>query len=190
MKKFLLLLSLLLIFSSTFAQDWKVKGFEPQIRLSFDEGMDYQKNFSFGADVIMAYRVNPIFRLGIGAGIDYVNLRFEEPVYINYKKYDAYYEAAMTFPVFANIKIDFLKTRISPYMAIDCGYNFFIPFSKYAEDNKLGLLIRPAFGADFHFSKCNLFVELSYKYQARTFDNTIASYRSYHQICQSIGVSF
>ena len=176
----------------TFSQEkeWKVKGFEPQVRVSFDEGVDYQKNFSFGADFIAAYRFNEIIRLGAGVGLDYINMRFEEAKYIGSKKYDPYYEAAMTVPIFANIKVDFLKTKASPYLAADCGYNIFVPFSKYAQGNKLGFFIRPAFGVDIRFRKCVLFIELAYKYQSRSFDNSLASYRGYHQISQAIGVSF
>ena len=192
MKRILLVASLTLICAFTFAQekDYKIKGFEPQIRLTFDEGIDYQRNFSFGADFLAAYRFNEIVRLGAGAGIKYINMKFEEPKYIGYKKYDAYFEAAMTIPIFANVKVDFLKTKVSPYLSVDCGYNIFIPFSKYAQDNKLGFMVRPAFGVDIRFQKCVLFIEVAYKYQSRSFSNTLATYGSYHQISQAIGVSF
>lgn len=182
--------ALMCAFAVAQEKNWKVKGFEPQIRISFDEGIDYQKNFSFGADFIAAYRFNEIVRLGAGVGIDYVNMKFEESKYIGYKKYDDYFEAAMTIPVFANIKVDFLKTKVSPYLSVDCGYNIFIPFSKYAQNNKLGFMIRPAFGVDIRFQKCVLFIEVAYKYQSRSFENTLATYGGYHQISQAIGVSF
>ena len=80
MKRLFFVLSLVLVCSSIFSQEkeWKVKGFEPQIRLSFDEGVDYQKNFSFGADFVAAYRFNEIIRLGAGVGVDYVNMRLAE----------------------------------------------------------------------------------------------------------------
>lgn len=192
MKKILFVLGFALVCSSVFSQEkeWKVKGFEPQIRLAFDEGVDYQKNFSFGADFVAAYRFNEIVRLGAGVGIDYINMRFEESKYIGYKKYDAYNEAAMTIPLFANIKVDFLKTKVSPYLSADCGYNIFIPFSKYAQNNKLGFFIRPAFGVDIRFRKCTLFIELAYRYQARSFENSLATYGGYHQVSQAIGVTF
>lgn len=86
----------------------------------------------------------------------------------------------MTIPVFANVKVDFLKTKVSPYVSMDCGYNFFIPFSKYAQDNKLGFLIQPALGVDIRFQKCVLFIEISYKYQSHSFENILATYRRYH----------
>jgi hypothetical protein len=193
MKRIFIVMSLMLMCSYVFSQEekeWKVKGFEPQIRLSFDEGIDYQKNFSFGADFIAAYRFNEIVRLGAGVGLDYVNLRFEEPKRLGYRKYKAYYEAAMGIPVFANIKIDFLKTKVSPYIAADLGYNIFVPFSKYAKDNKLGFFARPAFGVDIRFKKCVLFFEIAYKFQMRDFENSLASYGNYHQVSQSIGLSF
>lgn len=72
MKRLFFVLSLVLVCSSIFSQEkeWKVKGVEPQIRLSFDEGVDYPKNFSFGADFVAAYRFNEIIRLGAGVGVD------------------------------------------------------------------------------------------------------------------------
>ena len=60
-------------------KEWKVKGFEPQVRVAFDEGVDYQKNFSFGADFVAAYRFNEIIRLGAGVGVDYVICALRKP---------------------------------------------------------------------------------------------------------------
>lgn len=192
MKKVLFSLGFVLLCSPLFSQEkeWKVKGFEPQIRISFDEGADRQKNFSFGADVLFAYRFNEHIRLGAGAAVDYVNLKFDNAKTINHHYYKAYYEAAMAIPVFANVKVDFLKRKVSPYLSIDCGYNFFIPFSKYAQSNKLGFLIRPAVGVDIRFKKCVLFVELAYKYQARNFEYSMVKFGGYHQVCQAVGVHF
>jgi len=117
-------------------------------------------------------------------------MKFEEDKYIGLKHYKEYFESAMTIPLFVNLKIDFLRTKVSPYLAADCGYNIFIPFSKYAQSNKLGFFIRPAFGVDIRFAKCDLFIEIAYKYQARTFESSLAKYGGYNQICQSIGVTF
>ena len=40
--------------------------FEPSVKVSFDLGIDDYKNKSFGAEFIGAYRVNEIFKVGIG----------------------------------------------------------------------------------------------------------------------------
>lgn len=170
-------------------KEWKVKGFEPQVRVFADEGLDKQQNLSLGADFVAAYRFNEIIRLGGGVGVSYVDLRFQEPTTgtVTSKAYD---EDAMAIPVFVNLKVDFLKKKVSPFFAVDGGYNFFIPFSKYAKDNKLGFFIRPSLGVDIRFSKCVLSIDIAYRYQARTFENFLATYGGYNQICQSVAVSF
>ena len=169
---------------------WKVKGFEPQVRVSFDEGIDKQANLKLGADFIASYRFNEFVRLGGGIGIDYLKLKFEESKTIGSKVYKAYYEEALAIPVFANIKVDFMKTKVSPFFATDCGYSFFVPFSKYAKDNKLGFFIRPSIGVEIRFRKCSLSIDVAYKYQARDFENFLAEYGGYHQICESFAISF
>lgn len=191
MKRLYVILSAVCIYSLAFSQEsnWNAKGFESQVRVSFDEGVDYQKNFSFGADYIAAYRFNEIVRLGAGIGIDYVKLRFEESTFIS-KYYEAYYESAMAIPLFVNVKVDFMKRRVSPYMSAECGYNIFVPFSEYAKGNKLGFFVSPSLGIDIRFRKCTLFVELAYKYQCRDFSKYGEEYGNYHQLSQSIGVAF
>ena len=52
------------------------KGFEPQIRVTGDIGVDSYKNNSFGADFVAGYRVTDMFRIGAGVGISYVDLLF------------------------------------------------------------------------------------------------------------------
>ena len=166
------------------------RGFEPQLSVSFNEGVDSYKNFSFGLDFIAAYRANEYFRIGAGIGFNYINL------FYGYEELLAYYEPAMTIPLFANIKVNFVDTKVSPYLGIDVGYNIFIPFSEYSKDNKFGIYFKPAFGADIHFENITLFIEFAYRYQKRTFTSWIGStenyslIRNYSQITQTIGFQF
>lgn len=171
-------------------EGFEKKGFEPQLRISFDEGIDSYKNFSFGLDIIASYRINEYFRIGAGTGLNYVNLAYEKSTVINGKYFKPYYESAMAIPIFANIKANFTKTKISPYLTFDAGYNFFIPFSKYAQKNKLGAFFKPTLGVDFHFSSCTLFIELAYRYQMREFTLWTNSHGDYSQLSQSIGLQF
>lgn len=173
-----------------YEEDLDLQGFEPQLRISFDEGIDSYKNFSFGFDFLATYRANEHFRIGAGIGINYVNLFYEDAEIINHKYFDAYFESAMTIPIFANIKVNFTKTKISPYLGIDAGYNVFIPFSKYAEQNKLGAFFKPTFGFDFHFESCTLFLEVAYRYQMRKFTYWTDPKGNYSQITQCIGIQF
>lgn len=168
------------------------RGFEPQLSISFNEGIDSYKNFSFGLDFLAAYRANEYFRIGAGIGINYINLMYDDIEILNGKLYSAYYEPAMTLPLFANIKINVVDTKVSPYLGIDVGYNIFIPFSEYAKDNKLGIYFRPAFGADIHLGNVTLFIEFAYRFQKRTFTlwTGTSEIRNYSQITQTIGFQF
>lgn len=172
------------------------RGFEPQLSVSFNEGVDSYKNFSFGLDFLAAYRANEYFRIGAGLGLDYINLFYEDIEFRNGNLYLPYYEPAVTIPLFANIKVNFVDTKVSPYLGIDVGYNIFIPFSGYAKNNKLGIFFKPAFGADIHFEHITLFIEFAYRYQMRSFTSWIeptennSTIRNYSQITQTIGFQF
>lgn len=170
--------------------EFDLKGFEPHIRISFDEGIDLFKNFSFGLDLLAAYRFNEHFRIGAGAGLNYVNLFYEKAGWIGDHYFDEYYESAIAIPIFANIKANFLKTKVSPYIGFDIGYNAFVPFSKYAKSNKLGFFVKPAFGCDIRFDKCALFIELAFRYQKRECSRVPYENASYSQITQCIGFQF
>ena len=169
------------------------RGFEPQLSFSFNEGIDSYKNFSLGLDFIAAYRANEYFRIGAGVGLNYINLLYDEIDFRNGVLYLAYSEPAVTIPLFANIKINFTDTKISPYLGADVGYNFFIPFSSYARNNKLGIYFKPAFGADIHLGSITLFLEFAFRYQKRTFTSWSGDYsdrRDYFQTTQTIGFQF
>lgn len=172
------------------SEEFDLKGFEPHIRVSFDEGIDLFKNFSFGLDLLAAYRFNEHFRIGAGVGLNYVRLFYEKAEFVGSHYFDEYYESAMSVPIFANIKVNFLKTKVSPYLGFDMGYNVFVPFSKYAESNKLGFFIKPAFGCDIRFDNCALFIELAYRYQKRECSIVPYENASYSQITQCIGFQF
>lgn len=165
--------------------------FEPSVKVSFDLGIDDYKNKSFGAEFIGAYRVNEIFKVGIGTGISYCDFLYEKAGInaILGKYYDDYRQTAAYIPLFINGKLNFKKGGISPYLSIDLGYTFFISFSDYADNNKLGLMVKPAFGVDFPLSKGSIFTEIAYKYQARKFD-LVTNNMNYSQISFGIGYTF
>ncbi len=178
MKKLFLVLALIAgSFSAVGAQ-----GFEPQVKVNGMLGIDTYKNHSFGAEFLAGYRFNPQVRVGLGAGIDYCNLKYEGA-----SKYRSEYkESAAYVPVFANGKFNFIDNNVSPYFSADVGYAIFIPGSGYAEDNKLGMFFKPAFGVDFSMGKGALFVEVCYNYQMRDFNGT----RNYNQIGLAVGYQF
>lgn len=165
--------------------------FEPSVKVSFDLGIDDYNNKSFGAEFVSAYRVNELFKVGIGTGISYCDFLYEERGIDDNlgKYYDEYRETAAYVPLFVNGKVNFKKEGISPYLSVDFGYTFFISFSDYADSNKLGLMVKPAFGLDFPLSKGSISVEVAYKYQARKFD-LVADNMNYSQLSLGVGYTF
>lgn len=184
MKK--LLVSLFLLAGgalSTFAQ-----GFEPQVKVGYSYGVDNYKNQTFGGEFLAGFRINPTIRLGVGVGISYCDLKYEDAYYDSntHSYYDEYKESGAYVPLFVNGKINFTDSSISPYFSTDLGYSFFIPCSDYAEENKLGLFVKPAFGVDFNLGKGDFFVEVNYNYQTRKFYENC----NYSQIGISVGYQF
>lgn len=167
---------------------YKQKGFETQLRYSTNIGADLYGNFACGLDVILGYRVSPIFRFGFGTGIYYTNLLYEFSTY----RYKEYREGAPTIPLFANVKFDFIKERkCSPFLGIDMGYNFFIPISPYASaNNRLGFFFKTEVGVDIRFKKITLCPSIAYRFQVRENQIWVQDKCNYNQICFIIGVQF
>ena len=63
MKKIVLLLAFLPVY--VLAQS-KI---EPELKVSYELGVDEYKNQSFGAELILGYRASDQFRIGVGTGI-------------------------------------------------------------------------------------------------------------------------
>ena len=162
--------------------------FEPQVKVNYSHGVDDYKNLSFGGEFLAGFRLNPTIRLGIGVGISYCDLLYEDAYYDSntHSYYDEYKESGAYVPLFINGKFNFSEGSISPYFAADLGYSFFIPGSDYAKENKLGLFAKPTFGVDFDLGKGDIFVEVNYNYQVRKFYDDC----NYSQIGLSVGYQF
>lgn len=188
MKK--VLCSLIMVVSTLMTQ--AQKGFEPVIRASYELGVDSYKNESFGLDFLAGYRINETLRIGVGTGIHWCEHLYESKGVnqITQKYYNEYRETAAYVPLFANGKVNFINKGISPYLSVDLGYSFFIPFSDYAKNNKLSFMANPAFGVDFPINKGKIFAEVGYKYQARKFDLNADEKMNFSQISFAIGYSF
>lgn len=165
-------------------------GFEPQLKVSYELGIDEDKNQSFGAEFVAAYRLSEELRLGIGVGIYWCKHLYEDAGVdaLLHQYYDEYRETASYIPVFLNGKYNFVtKRNWMPYLSLDAGYSFFNAASDYAKDNDLGLFVKPAFGVDYNIDKGALFLEVGYKYQDRKFQD---AKMGYSQLTLSIGYQF
>ena len=162
-------------------------GFEPQIKVSYELGIDNDKNQSFGGEFLAGYRISEDFRLGVGAGIYWCKHLYESAHYNSVIHYysDEYRETASYIPIFANGKYNFVKRGSwKPYLSLDLGYAIFNAASDYAKENKLGIFAKPAFGVDCELGKGDLFFEIGYKYQDRKF---YEEKMGYSQLTFSVG---
>lgn len=165
-------------------------GFEPQLKISYELGIDEDKNQSFGCEFVAGYRLSDDFRLGIGTGIYWCKHLYEDAHYNSLIHYfsEEYRETASYIPIFANGKYNFVTTSDwRPYLSVDLGYALFNSASKYADDNKLGIFVKPAFGVDYNIGKGALFFEVGYKYQDREFQDVKMGYS---QLTMSVGYQF
>ncbi|MCD8290104.1 MAG: porin family protein [Prevotella sp.] len=182
MRRYFLFIALLFGCMISMSAQQRTRGFEPQIKVGFDLGVDGFKNNSAGLELLAGYRFNEYTRIGLGTGVSYNYLVYEQNMFG-----DDYKESAMQIPVFVNGKFNFISHGISPYFGIDLGYAFFFACSDYAKENDLGFYFKPALGVDFPLDIGTLFLEFGYKYQTRDWfeDNS-----NYSQITFSIGYTF
>lgn len=167
--------------------------FSPSIKVSFETGVDGSKNKGFGIEFLGGYNLNEYFRIGIGTGISYCDLLYEEGYYntLNNKYIKAYKETGAYIPIYANFKTKFIKKGISPYISLNAGYSFLIPFSEYAKKAKLGLMVLPAFGVELPLSKGAIFTEIGFKYQSMSFKGYNRDYGlNYSEASISVGYAF
>jgi hypothetical protein len=77
---------------------------------------------------------------------------------------DIYYNTTF-IPIFADLRANFLKTRITPFLSAGIGYSL-----STDEDIKGGLLVNPAFGVKFFVSsKAALNFSIGYRLQEESF---------------------
>jgi len=183
MKKLFSLLTLSMAFCLGFAQK-----IEPQIKVTYAYQPSNDKNISLGIETLVGIRIMPVLRVGGGIGIDYCDLKFRDSYYDKtLQRYvKEYRETAAFVPVFVNCKYNFIDHKVSPYVSADLGYSFFIAYSRYANDNKLGLYYKPSVGVDFKIGKGAIFVEANFNYQTREFHKNM----NYSQIGLSLGYHF
>lgn len=185
MKKFILAIAFVLP-TLAFAQ----KGFEAQVKVAYDYGIDADKNESFGIDFVAGYRLTKQIRLGVGTGISWCEHLFHGAYWFNNRYHKEYREPAAYVPVLLNGKYNFVESSISPYISMDLGYTVYIPFSKAAEENKFGLFFYPCVGCDYSIGKCEVFTQVGYKYQQREYVSLWGTYSNYSQLVLAVGFQF
>lgn len=122
----------------------RTKGYEKGIEINAAVGLGKLQKYSFGIGTVHGYRFNQYFFLGGGASYEYL-----DGLYYQSYEYrgrilgsESYYSDNVenSIKLFGRAKVNFTKTRVSPFIAIDCGYTF----------NLSSIEIRMAEGVFFH----------------------------------------
>lgn len=153
MKK--LLLSALLVCSFLIVAAQPKEGFEKSVQTGYSYGFGEVKSSSFNVAFTYGYRLNPLAYIGAGTGIG-----------ITDGNYDRY-----IIPLYAIFKINFTKTKISPYFQFNVGYTFGLN-TKLNEG--YSMLYSPAFGADYNInSEKSVYFQIGVDYQGHRLFNGI-----------------
>lgn len=190
MKKIAFITLLLLIITLSSQAQSK---FNSSIKVSFETAIEENKNKGFGIEFLTGYNLSEYFFVGIGTGISYCDLLFENGHYnsVVNEYIRKYRETGAYIPLYANAKAKFIKEGITPYISLNVGYSFLIPFSEYVKKAKLGLMVLPALGVEFPLSKGAIFAEIGYKYQSMSFNGYNRNEKlNYSQASISIGYKF
>lgn len=147
MKKIILMIvaAMLLISSSLKAQN---KGYEGIFNTNILLDMWYDELFA-GAKYTNGYRFNKHLFIGGGSGFFIATKLGNDELKIgtdyNYKVLDNYLQ--LVIPIFSTIKVNFTKTRVSPFFLLDLGYNIGNT-NNYNDVITSGVFIFPNFGMD------------------------------------------
>lgn len=105
---------------------------------------------SFGIQTINGYQFSPYVSAGLGLGFNV-------------------YSGLGLMPIFAAVRVNFMKSRLTPFAAIDAGYSYSrkeIMGGSLASDNKGGVMVSPAVGVKFFvIPKMALNLSLGFRYQ-------------------------
>lgn len=107
----------------------------------------FSSGYAFGIQTINGYLFNPNFSLGFGIGIDG-------------NEWDTF------IPLFADFRVNFLKTKVTPFLSTDIGYSMHTMNDKSGQIYTSGLLVNPNFGIKvFVSTKTALNFSIGYRIQ-------------------------
>ena len=172
MKKELLLLSFIfMMMAFPFCAQAQNKGYEKSIELNGGIPIDKYSKYSLGITMMNGYRFNDFFYLGAGVGYEYFNaLYYTSYDYIGKGHSDRYnsFNGKNMLRIFARVKANLTKTKVSPYFAGDIGYT--IDFNANDCGSTTGLMFEPQFGIDFKLpEKIGLYFAVGYRGQQNSY---------------------
>jgi len=143
MKKYLLLLFLfgITLNASSQSQFNKPQGYMGLVEVGGGIGMgDWGAN-RVSVTMINGYRIIPQFAAGIGVGAQML-------IYSVFDGNNDQRDIVMSLPVFLHLRSDFIEGKVSPFVALNIGYNVLT-----SDDIKDGLTFEPMVGVSFNLGK-------------------------------------
>jgi len=98
---------------------------------------------------INGLQASPDFSFGIGIGIQYYLDGFSFYNYNSYNNYNNYNTVHVLFPIFADFRVNFARSRVSPYLSADIGYSF----DGSNDFEGVGIFINPTIGVNFKITR-------------------------------------
>lgn len=125
------------------------KGYEKSIEFGGGIGLDKLSKYSIGISMVNGYRFNNYLYVGVGTGFKYTDALYYSSSSLRdyYESFDGKY----LIPLYARIKANLTKTKVSPFLVVDAGYTFDV--GQNENKNIEGLMIEPAFGIDFKLNE-------------------------------------
>lgn len=109
------------------------KGYRGFFDLEYYKSIDAISQDHFGFSTTHGYQLKPWLFVGAGAGMKISHKKHYKFSILNWKKEDYY-----MFPVFADVRLDLLKSKFSPYL--DCRVGYTLGGKAY------GLMFNPSLG--------------------------------------------
>lgn len=132
---------------------WRPKGYRAFFDISYSENVDDDCISMMTLSTSHGYQLNPNLFIGAGLGLNFMDF----PNY--YYSWDGYYyddDLDINIPIYANVRVNFLKTRITPYVDARIGY---------AAGDYDGFYFSSTLGCDFAITpKFDLYVSLGYTF--------------------------
>jgi hypothetical protein len=156
--------------------DFKTRGFTNITEFCFGIGTgEFDEDFAYGLHTVNGYLVNPHFSVGLGIGADK-------------------YKALLLVPIYADLRANILKGKVSPYVSLGAGYSVAV-WNDFNHPVRGGVMVNPDLGVKLFVSrKTSLLFSIGYRLQGYS----SASWYSWndpqtnltHQLSLKLGATF
>lgn len=149
------------------------KGYEKSIELNGSVGLDNYSKYGFGLSMINGYRFSDYLYLGAGIGYKSMNsLYYTSANYVGdrYVGYHESFDSRNLIQLYARVKANLSKGKISPFLQFDIGWSLDLNSNKDA-GTAGGLILEPALGVDFKTKdpKMAIYMSVGYNMQGMSY---------------------